>query len=116
MSSPKTKRRIQKQPGRAAHGSAAPTCSAFRAWFETQHGIRPYPRGEDDVLAREVATGEWAAKILARAREWDAKETAALLAWTAKDCSEEEIMRRLPNGDLSHADNALKQKENSHGK
>jgi hypothetical protein len=74
------------------------TGSAFHSWFEAQHGQRPTMRGLSDYELEEmVKDGKRAQCVRDSQREYDARLESALYAWTAKDCSEEEIMRRLPN-------------------
>ncbi len=73
-------------------------CSAFRAWFEAQHGKRPNTGNmTDDKLRKMMLLGEGAGREMYSRKIYDAKWQSALYAWTAKDVSEKEIMRRLPN-------------------
>ena len=88
---PNSKRKAGRRLG-AAHGSA------FRVWFEAQHGKRPnIGNVTDDNLREMITLGDGAARELHSRILYDAKRTSAMYAWQAKDVSESEIMRRMPN-------------------
>lgn len=94
---------MNKDSKRKAHGRlGAAHGSAFRAWFEAQHGKRPNIGNlTDEQLREHMLLGEGAEREIYARKIYDAKQQSALYAWTAKDCSEDEIMRRLPNGKLT---------------
>ena len=78
MSSPKSKRRIQKRPGRAAHGSLNRPCSPSEA-FDKWDGRPPTSGYGYDLLAEEYDRADRKRAFLAGAR-WQRRMMANIKA------------------------------------
>lgn len=60
--------------------------SAFREWFEAQHGPRTgNPTMSDADLRNRIEAGKIAKRELRSREEWDRRQTSALYAWQIPD-------------------------------